>query len=654
MHSRYRSIVALIDPEGGNEGCPRKGEERQVCGQEMDLRLLQRLAAQRAPEEEDASKEFRRCNVLAVLAKRRAGKKAQPQRVNDDSQGKRGGRAAPGGRETLSPTNPAKPRPTLSFSSPNPCMLRFLRLRDAGQYQYLGILYAPVNTQPSCYLLVGNYRQAKTPSWREEAPSHKGLEKRVTGFVTSRFHPWGKPAPKYKKQKTMRHFGGWLPRRANLDLTNPSKERLSDKEGGYSMRRNEPPRGQDSAGARAGIIAARAATVVCGKVALPTVGAGNARVPRRSYLFRLIRSVAAPGIHTTHHHPTYSIHSTPNQTNMLGLNLVVPDPESDGLGPVTLSQSEAVVTSTVGASRVMPMMRARTTNLPACYRHHWELRTNCKRSLDDSIPRLAMGQAGGFHVFNLPRSPLKPSSCLPPGNSTVIIPGMVTQAFPTRKAQHVQRVAVMESVRGKKEAGKPIGIGLIVSGRMETRKREKKQYGDDDQIHARWQSNWDKRVAISKAETIERANSTPSTTNGLTIKKPAHPRSLRMGGAARLLNASRSLQVLGQASCDSGITPTQCHGCSGRCSFPQSQQPICASREFLSEGSSSMTANTDSPHLDREQDTRYMLLMYTYVPNTSGICATRPRSQDRNRLSANKLRPSTERKNRIRNINYIQ
>ncbi|RDK46295.1 hypothetical protein M752DRAFT_100404 [Aspergillus phoenicis ATCC 13157] len=52
-----------------------------------------------------------------------------------------------------------------------------------------------------------------------------------------------------------------------------------------------------------------------------------------------------------------------------------------------------------------------------------------------------------------------------------------------------------------------------------------------------------------------------------------------MGGAARLLNASRSLQVLGQASCDSGITPTQCHGCSGRCSFPQSQQPICASRE---------------------------------------------------------------------------
>ncbi|RDK46294.1 hypothetical protein M752DRAFT_100397 [Aspergillus phoenicis ATCC 13157] len=56
-------------------------------------------------------------------------------------------------------------------------MLRFLRLRDAGQYQYLGILYAPVNTHPSCYLLVGNYRQAKTPSWREEAPSHKGLEK---------------------------------------------------------------------------------------------------------------------------------------------------------------------------------------------------------------------------------------------------------------------------------------------------------------------------------------------------------------------------------------------------------------------------------------------------------------------------------------------
>ncbi|RDH28296.1 hypothetical protein BDQ94DRAFT_152485 [Aspergillus welwitschiae] len=67
-----------------------------------------------------------------------------------------------------------------------------------------------------------------------------------------------------------------------------------------------------------------------------------------------------------------------------------------------------------------------------------------------------------------------------------------------------------------------------------------------------------------------------------------------------------------------------------------------------------MAANTDSPHLDRAQDTRYMLLMYTYVPNTSGICATRPRSQDRNRLSANKLRPSTERKNRIRNINYIQ
>ncbi|RDH28295.1 hypothetical protein BDQ94DRAFT_162985 [Aspergillus welwitschiae] len=469
MHSRYRSIVALIDPEGGNEGCPRKGEERQVCGQEMDLRLLQRLAAQRAPEEEDASKEFRRCNVLAVL-----GGIEMERRRN-------------GGRETLGPTNPAKPRPTLSFSSPNPCMLRFLRLRDAGQYQYLGILYAPVNTHPSCYLLVGNYRQAKTP----------------------RFHPWGKPAPKYKKQKTMRHFGGWLPRRANLDLTNPvqSKERLSDKEGGYSMRRNEPPRGQDSAGARAGIIAARAATVVCGKVALPTVGAGNAR---------------------------------------LGLNLVVPDPESDGLGPVTLSQSEAVVTSTVEASRVMPMMRARTTNLPACYRHHWELRTNCKRSLDDSIPRLAMGQAGGFHVFNLPRSPLKVGSdnrtqescsCLPPGNSTVIIPGMVTQIpfLPFRRSCRLSQTGLCYKEEGKK------------------------QYGDDDQIHARWQSNWDKRttVAISKAETIERANSTPSTTNGLTIKKPAHPRSLRMGG----------------------ITPTQCHGCSGRCSFPQSQQPICASRE---------------------------------------------------------------------------
>lgn len=48
------------------------------------------------------------------------------------------------------------------------------------------------------------------------------------------------------------------------------------------MRRNEPPRGQDSAGARAGVIAARAATVVCGKVALPTVGAGNARVITRA------------------------------------------------------------------------------------------------------------------------------------------------------------------------------------------------------------------------------------------------------------------------------------------------------------------------------------------------------------------------------------
>ncbi|PYH64613.1 uncharacterized protein BO88DRAFT_429378 [Aspergillus vadensis CBS 113365] len=517
MHSRYRSIVLLIDPEGGNEGCPRKGEERQVCGQEMNLRLLQRLAAQRAPEEEDASKEFRRCNVLAVLAKRRAGKKAQCQRVvNDDSQGKRGGRAAPGGREALGPTNPAKPRPTLSFSSPNSCMLRFLRLRDAGQYQYRGNLRTPVNTHPSGHT-------------------------RVTGFVTSRFHPWWASQHRStKSKKTMRHFGGWLPRRANLHLTNPSraKKGCQTREGGYSMRKNEPPRGQDSAGARTGIIAARAATVVCGKVALPTVGAGNAR---------------------------------------LGLNLVVPDPESDGLGPVTLSQAEAVV----GGTCAMPMMRARTTNLLACYRHHWELRTNCKRSLDDSIPRLAMGQAGGFHVFDLPRSALKVGSenllVFPPGNSTVIIPGMVTQVAANsgdRVSSHPATYPIL-----------PFRRSCRLSQTGLSWKMGKKQYGDDDQIYARWQSaersagrrftELRTTVAISKAETIERANPTPIHyyTNGLTIRNLHNSRPLRMGGPARLPNASRSLEVLGQASCDSGITPTH---------FPQSQQPICASREYFS------------------------------------------------------------------------
>lgn len=40
-------------------------------------------------------------------------------------------------------------------------MLRFLRLRDAGQYQYRGNLRTPVNTHLSGYLLEGSYRQAK-------------------------------------------------------------------------------------------------------------------------------------------------------------------------------------------------------------------------------------------------------------------------------------------------------------------------------------------------------------------------------------------------------------------------------------------------------------------------------------------------------------